>query len=327
MSTALIVVFALLLRMIIAYVFLPANAGFTADLEAFRFWAADLGANGPLGAYTRGYFLDYLPGYLWILWPLGALSGALTGSFDPGALIKLPGILADGLLIVATVRLASELGASTRAQRVVALLLAFTPITWLNSAVWGQVDAVGTSVLVFAVTELIKGRTVRAAALAALAAVIKPQFGILIPLIAVIAIVRARRSGDVWSLPLVALTGTAVVSVAALPFGLTVIDVIQRVGEAAATYPYLSVNAWNLWALADSGGTGIVLNGGWGSDTAPLFGFGPPALFIGTLLLLVAIAAAGWAARHDERTRTVAALAGRALPRGWGAGRGILHTQ
>ena len=309
MSTALIVAFALLLRMIIAYVFLPANAGFTADLEAFRFWAADLGANGPLGVYTRGYFLDYLPGYLWILWPLGALSGALTGSLDPGALIKIPGILADGVLIVATVRLASELGASTRAQRLTALLLAFTPVTWLNSAVWGQVDAVGTSVLVFGVTELIKGRTVRAAALAALAALIKPQFGILIPLIAVIGLVRARRSGDVWSLPLIALTGTAVVSLAALPFGLTVIDVIQKVGEAAANYPYLSVNAWNLWALADSGGRGIILNGGWGSDTLPLFGFGPPALFIGTLLLVAAIAVAGWAARHDERTRTVAALA------------------
>jgi Gpi18-like mannosyltransferase len=309
MSTALIIVLAVALRMIIAYVLLPANAGFTADLEAFRFWAADLGANGPLGAYARGYFLDYLPGYLWILWPLGALSGALTGSFDPGALIKLPGILADGLLILATVRLASELGASTRAQRVVALLLAFTPIIWLNSAVWGQVDAVGTSVLIVAVTELIKGRTIRAAALAALAAVIKPQFGILIPLIAVIAVVRARRSGDAWSLPMVALTGTAVVSVAALPFGLTVVDVIQRVGEAAATYPYLSVNAWNLWALADSGGSGILLNGGWGSDTAALFGFGPPAVFFGTVLLLLAIVAAGWAARHDDRTRTVAALA------------------
>jgi Gpi18-like mannosyltransferase len=309
MSTALIVVFALVLRMIIAYVFLPANAGFAADLEAFRFWAADLGANGPLGAYTRGYFLDYLPGYLWVLWPLGALSGALTGSFDPGALIKLPGILADGLLIVATVRLASELGASTRAQRVVVLLLAFTPLTWLNSAVWGQVDALGTSVLVFGVAELIKGRTVRAAALAALAAVIKPQFGILIPLVAVIALVRARRSGDAWLIPLVGLTGAAVVSVAALPFGLTLVDVIQRVGEAAATYPYLSVNAWNLWALADSDGTGIILNGGWGSDTAPLFGFGPPALFIGTSMLLAAMVVAGWAARHDERMRTVAALA------------------
>ena len=309
MSIALIVALAVALRLIIAYVLLPADAGFTADLEAFRFWAADLGANGPLGAYARGYFLDYLPGYLWILWPLGALSGALTGSFDPGALIKLPGVLADGLLILVTVRLASELGASTRAQRAVALLLAFTPVIWLNSAVWGQVDAIGTSALVVAVTELIKGRTLRGAALAALAAVIKPQFGILIPLIAVIAVVRARRSGDAWSLPLVALTGTAVVSVAALPFGLTVVDVIQRVGAAAATYPYLSVNAWNLWALADSGGSGVLLNGGWGSDTAPLFGFGPPAVFVGTLLLLLAIVAAGWAARHDDRTRTVAALA------------------
>ena len=309
MSTALIALLAVVLRMIIAYVLLPENAGFTADLEAFRFWAADLGENGPLGAYSRGYFLDYLPGYLWILWPLGTLSGVLTGSFDPGVLIKLPGILADGLLILATVRLASELGASTRAQRVLALTLAFTPIIWLNSAVWGQVDAVGTSALMLAVTELIKARTIRAAALAALAAVIKPQFGILIPLIAVLAVVRARRSGDPWSLPLVALTGTAVVSIAALPFGLTVVDVIQRVGEAAATYPYLSVNAWNVWALADSDGTGVLLNGGWGSDTAPLFGFGPPALLVGTLMLLMAIVAACWAARHDDRTRTVAALA------------------
>ena len=309
MSTSLILIFAVVLRVIIAYVLLPANAGFTADLEAFRFWAADLGANGPLGAYARGYFLDYLPGYLWALWPLGVLSGVLTGSFDPGALIKIPGILADALLVAATVRLASELGASTRAQRLVALLLAFTPVTWLNSAVWGQADSVGTSALILAVTELIKGRTVRAAALSALAAVIKPQFGILIPLVVVIALVRARRSGDTWSLPLVALSGTAVVSFAALPFGLTVIDVIQKVGAAAATYPYMSVNAWNLWALADSGGSGILLNGGWGSDTTPLFGFGPPAVFIGTLLLVAAIAMAGWAARHDERTRTVAALA------------------
>lgn len=309
MGTALVVLVALVVRMIIAYVLLPANAGFAADLEAFRFWAADLGANGPLGAYSRGYFLDYLPGYLWILWPLGLLSGALMGSFDPGAWIKVPGILADGLLVVATVRLASELGASTRAQRVVAALLALTPVTWLNSAVWGQVDAVGTSALLFATTELIKGRTVRAAALAALAAVVKPQFGILIPVLAVIALVRARRDGDAWSLPHVLLTGTAVVSAVALPFGLTVVDVIQRVGEAAANYPYLSVNAWNLWALASSGGKGIVMNGGWGSDTEPLFGLGPPALFVGTLLLLVAIGAAGWAARHDERTRTVAAVA------------------
>jgi hypothetical protein len=307
-SIALIITCAVTLRLIIAYALLPANAGFAADLNAFRGWAADLGANGPLGAYSRGYFLDYLPGYLWVLWLLGSLAGAITGAFDPGALVKIPAILADGLLILATVRLASHLGASARAQRGVALLLAFAPMTWLNSAVWGQVDSVGTSVLLFATSELIQGKTLRAAALAALAAVIKPQFGILIPFVALLALLRARRSGDMWALPLTGLVGTAVVSIAALPFGLTVLDVIGKVGEAAGNYPYLSVNAWNPWALVDSAGAGLFANGTWGSDLTPLFGAGPPAVICGAALLVAAGIVALWSARKDHRAHTVIAV-------------------
>jgi len=307
-SIALIIICAVTLRLIIAYAILPADAGFAADLNAFRSWAADLGANGPWGAYGRGYFLDYLPGYLWILWPLGALAGALTPSFDPGALVKLPAIFADAVLILATIRLANDLGASSRAQRSVALLLAFTPIIWLNSAVWGQVDSVGTTLLLFATSELIRGKTLRAAALAALAAVVKPQFGILIPLLALLALIRARRSGDRWGVVLTGLVGTAVVSLVTFPFGLTVVDVIGKVGEAAGNYPYLSVNAWNPWALISTEGAGLLLNGGWGSDLAPLVAGGPPAVLYGAALLVGAIVAALWAARSDDKVRTVAAL-------------------
>ena len=306
---ALIIACAVTLRFIIAYAILPADAGFAADLNAFRSWAADLGANGPWGAYSRGYFLDYLPGYLWILWPLGALAGALTSSFDPGALVKLPALFADALLILATVRLAADLGASARAQRGVALLLAFTPIIWLTSAVWGQVDSVGTTLLLLATSELIRGKTLRAAALAALAAVVKPQFGILIPLLAFLALIRARRAGDPWGVVLAGLVGTAVVSLVAFPFRLTVVDVISKVGEAAGNYPYLSVNAWNPWALVSTDGSGLILNGAWGSDLAPLAAGGLPAVFYGTALLIGAILAALWAARSDDKVRTVAALA------------------
>ena len=308
-SIALIITCAVTLRLIIAYAILPADAGFAADLSAFRSWSADLGANGPWGAYARGYFLDYLPGYLWILWPLGALAGALTSNFDPGALVKLPAILADALLILATVRLAADLGASTRAQRGAALLLAFTPIVWLTSAVWGQVDSVGTTLLLFATSELIRGKTLRAAALAALAAVVKPQFGILIPLLALLALIRARRASDPWGVVLAGLVGTAAVSLVAFPFGLTVMDVIGKVGEAAGNYPYLSVNAWNPWALVSTDGTGLLLNGGWGSDLAPLITGGPPAVLYGAALLICAILAALRAARGDNKVQTVAALA------------------
>ena len=53
-----------LLRALVAFVLLPADAGFAADLTAFRYWTSDLVARGPWGMYGRGYFLDYLPGYL-----------------------------------------------------------------------------------------------------------------------------------------------------------------------------------------------------------------------------------------------------------------------
>jgi len=307
-SIALIITSAVTLRLIIAYALLPADAGFAADLGAFRSWAADLGASGPWGVYARGYFLDYLPGYLWVLWPLGVIAGALTTSFDPGSLVKLPAIVADALLILATIRLAHDLGASPRAQRGAALLLALTPIIWLTSAVWGQVDSVGTTLLLLATSDLIRGKTLRAAALAALAAVVKPQFGILIPLVAFLALVRARHSGDRWAVVLTGLVGTAVVSLVAFPFGLTVVDIIGKVGEAAGNYPYLSVNAWNPWALVSTEGTGLLLNGGWGSDLAPLIAGGPPAVLYGAALLIGAILAALWAARSDDRVRTVAAL-------------------
>ena len=308
-SIALIATCAVTLRLIIAYVLLPSDAGFAADLNAFRSWSADLGANGPWGVYARGYFLDYLPGYLWILWPLGAVAAAVTSNADPGSLVKLPAIVADALVIVASARLAADLGASVRAQRVVALLLAFTPIIWIISAVWGQVDAVGTALLLFATSELVRGRTLRASALAALAAVVKPQFGIVVPLVAVIALVRARRAGDPWGAVLAGLVGTAVVSLAAFPFGLTVLDVFGKVGEAAGNYPYLSVNAWNPWALASTDGSGLLLNGTWGSDLAPLIPEGPPAIFFGAALLLGALIVSLWAARRDTSATTVAALA------------------
>ncbi|RLT26363.1 MAG: hypothetical protein DWI47_02545, partial [Chloroflexi bacterium] len=198
-TLALIAALGILLRVIIAYVALPPDAGFAADLNSFRSWASELGTRGPWGFYARGIFVDYLPGYMWVLWALGSLGALITGSTDPGALIKLPAILADGLLVFATARLAADLGAPRRGQLVAAVAMAVGPMIWLDSAVWGQVDSVGTAALLLSLSALIRGKTVRGAILAALAAVLKPQFGILIPIVAVLAFVRARSARDPWA--------------------------------------------------------------------------------------------------------------------------------
>ena len=308
-TLALIAALGILLRVIIAYVALPPDAGFAADLNSFRSWASELGARGPWGFYARGIFVDYLPGYMWVLWALGSLGALVTGSTDPGALIKLPAILADGLLVFATARLAADLGAPRRGQLVAAVAMAVGPMIWLDSAVWGQVDSVGTAALLLSLSALIRGKTVRGAILAALAAVLKPQFGILIPIVAVLAFVRARSARDPWAFVVAGLAGAATIAIAALPFGLTLPDVLVKVAEAAGGYPYLSVNAWNPWALIEVGGRAVVDATGWASDIDPLPLIGIPGVAIGSAAIAAAVLVAMRYVRSDTAIRTVTAVA------------------
>ena len=308
-TLALIAALGILLRVIIAYVALPPDAGFAADLNSFRSWASELGTRGPWGFYARGMFVDYLPGYMWVLWALGSLGALVTGSTDPGALVKLPAILADGLLVFATARLAADLGAPRRGQLVAAVAMAVGPMIWLDSAVWGQVDSVGTAALLLSLSALIRGKTVRGAILAALAAVLKPQFGILIPIVAVLAFVRARSARDPWAFVVAGLAGAATIAIAALPFGLTLPDVLAKVAEAAGGYPYLSVNAWNPWALIEVGGRAVVDATGWASDIDPLPLIGIPGVAIGSAAIAAAVLVAMRYGRSDTAIRTVTAVA------------------
>src|SRR4029077_969776 len=106
-------------------------------------------------------------------------------------LIKLPPILADVALGWVVWSMARELGASARAARIGAVLAVLNPVSWFDSAVWGQVDSFGTVILLLALRELWRDRPERSAVLTVLAALIKPQLGILIPIVAVVVIRRA----------------------------------------------------------------------------------------------------------------------------------------
>ena len=308
-TIALIAALGILLRVIIAYVALPPDAGFSADLNSFRAWASELGTRGPWGFYTRGIFVDYLPGYMWILWALSSVGALITGSTDPGVLVKLPAILADGLLVLATARLAADLSAPRRGQVAAAIAMAVGPMVWLDSAVWGQVDSIGTAALLYSLSALIRGQTVRGAIFAALAAVLKPQFGILIPIVGILAFVRARSARDPWAFVVAGLAGAATIALAALPFGLTLPDVLAKIAEAAGGYPYLSVNAWNPWALISVGGRAVVDASGWASDIDPLPLIGIPGVAIGSAAIAAAVLVAMRYVRRDTAIRTVTAVA------------------
>jgi hypothetical protein len=332
-----ILVLGLAFRLIIAYVLLP-GSGFGTDRSSFQAWAGELAANGPFGFYERGFFIDYTPGYLYVLWLLGIVGGALGGIGD---LIKLPPILTDVVLAWLVHAFVRELGGSRRAALIGALLVVANPVAWFDSAIWGQVDSFGLVFLLLGLRDLWRGRPERASFFAVVAAVIKPQLGILIPVLAVVLLrrhlwVRLRgRAGpvptaepgasDVPGGPLtqpvadlrgpggepwldrlgsgpVRLVTSAAVAFATviglcLPFGMSLVGLFQQIAKTAGGYPYITVNAYNPWALVTSGGNGLAQNGQWlrdvaGStaDQAATLIAGIPAVFVGTTLLLALIA-------------------------------------
>jgi hypothetical protein len=352
-----LLVAGLALRVIIAYL-LP-GSGFGVDLNAFAYWAANLAQHGPWGFYDRPFFHDYTPGYLYVLWFLGYIGQVLGGLGD---LIKAPAILADLALAYLVHELTLELGGGSRRALVAAALVLFLPVTWFDSAVWGQVDSVGVIFVLLALRAIWRDRPERAAVYGTIAAIIKPQLGIVVPIVAAVVIRRAlwpagtegSQASDGaaaspgpfepllaplrrWSDPLLAparawaarekgpvriltttLVGIATATIVCLPFRLTIVGLVVQVVSTATGYPYLTVNAYNPWALVTDAGRGLAATGSWlcdvtspGQCAAGGVTFGPiPALLVGSVLILaVVIAVSVLVARSPDRLTILVGLA------------------
>ena len=207
-----------------------------------------------------------------------------------------------------------ELGGRRRLALAAAFVAVVNPISWFDSVVWGQVDSVGVVFLLLGLRELWRDHPERAAIFTVIAALIKPQLGILIPILALVTIRRAfwpvrdaggrgrrraarrRRASGPASLAWerrtdhpIRIVTTGVVALITtvllcLPFGLSVLEfssqapylksgLLAQIFATASGYPYLTVNAFNPWALI-AGDTGYslanaglwVCDGPWGSD-------------------------------------------------------------
>ena len=292
----------LALRVTIAYVIFP-GSGFESDLGTYASWSLTLADHGPMGFYASAGFADYPPAYLYVLWPIGLLAEAL-GSGNAGGLasglIKLPPMLMDIAVGYLLYRLV--LGWTWPGRRAEALALGaaalyvFNPVTLYDSALWGQTDAAGALVMLLCAAALIRGNAEGATALAVLAAMVKPQFGIvMIPLVGVVLLRRhlfragsgprhapwgpaalrgwlAREQGPLRIVTAV-LLGVAVFFVLALPFQLGPVEYLQLMGRTAEGYAYVTVNAYNPWALLGTDSNPSLAEAwAWSPDTIALVG-------------------------------------------------------
>lgn len=236
---------ALLIRIICA----PMLQGHPIDALDFYFWANHVYEAGLHGFYTADIFVDYPPGYIYVLYVVGALQKLLHIGYPSAGsalLLKLPSIAADLAASYVLLRIARpRLGAAAGAA--IATLYLFNPMVFHNSVVWGQIDSFLALFILLAVWAMTAGRLPYAAAAVAAAVLIKPQAVVIIPVL--LLALAVRRSLKAWGESL--LYGAAVFVLLVLPFSLRQSPdwIVERYRAMFDSYPYATLNAANLYGL------------------------------------------------------------------------------
>jgi len=206
------------------------GSGFPNDLGAFQAWANDIARNGPVGFYSRASFIDYPPVYLLLL---GAVSLLTGGNIGEG--VKLVPMFADLGLAAVVWLMALEMGVTRRRAFIAALIVLVNPITWFNSAIWGQADAVGSIFLLLGLRELQKDRRESASVLAVLAVLTKLQLGVLGFVVGFVVLRRslAPRTGEPEPGRILSCLGAGLATAALVCLPFTGLDLVGAAGRIA----------------------------------------------------------------------------------------------
>lgn len=155
----------------LALAFFP---GFGVDMGTFRAWGNDLATHGPGDFYREGFFADYAPGYLYVLWFFGELNQQFHFSDDQYEyILKFPSIAADlGSAYLIYLILA---GQNMRVRMGAVAIYLFFPAALIIGAVWGQVDSILAFFLLLSVYFIGRGKPVHGAVAYTVGFIVKIQ--------------------------------------------------------------------------------------------------------------------------------------------------------
>lgn len=276
------------------------NQGFAWDVAAFGNWMDNIEQNG-LSPYGPDPGFNYPPMFANLLVGIQWL-GSIFNT-NPINLIKLLGILPD-IALAAVIALAGRKWLTAKNGLIGAALYLFIPITWYDSAIWGQVDSLAMLPMLLSVWLIIDRKPEWAMVLFTLAVLTKPQGALIIFILAPVLLGQIISKELKWT-RLATSIGAAFLTflIICLPWdmesyaprGVAWIPVLGDLLGLAGQYVYnanyfhvLTANAFNVWVLGGRIPLAHIIpddDAIWIGDHYPIFGV--PAQFIGTGLFLI----------------------------------------
>jgi len=258
--------------------------GHNGDVRVMAGWAERMAEVGPLRFYEGSGSI--YPALLYPLWGLGALlDGEALNLAIKG--LSIPFDIGIGILLFWSLR--------WRTGNDLALLIAglylLNPAVLLAGPIWGQVDSAGTLPFLGAMVALAARRHGLAGALAVVATLVKPQFGLAVLPVLVVAVLRGRRFRTLQPVTDAA-TGMVLAGLAVtVPVALTPWHYLGLLGDTAVRQPETSLHAFNPWGL--------------------FIGFGipdGPYVLIGSVLLVAGVLGSLWGLRRRPDLALVLAV-------------------
>ncbi len=245
-SVIIISILSLILRIILACFY----RGHNSDMACFEGWSARIFGEGFSAFYKGDSFNDYPPGYMYVLYIVGAIRNLFnpTGGFL-WLTVKSPAIIFDVLSGILVYKIATKQQISNNVSAAITVLYLFNPAVILNSSLWGQVDSVYTFFILLMLYLITQKRLIPSYFVFAISIFIKPQAFIFFPVIIFAIIENVFLNGfdkKVFTKNLLyGICAILILPVLSAPFGIK--NVIDQYIQTLLSYPYLTVNAFNLW--------------------------------------------------------------------------------
>jgi len=250
--------FSVLVGLILRIIIAPIIEGHPTDISCFKSWANIAASQGLSNFYKTGMFVDYPPGYIYILYVCGYIRNLFSLSFNSVAfitLLKLPAILSDILSSIIIFRLGKKpLGVVVAS--ILAMLYVFNPAVLFNSTIYGQIDSLFALLIFMAIVFVFKDRLVIASVIFAAALSVKPQALIFAPVGIYALIEETIQSKNLKTAGLSILSMILTFIVIILPFSIkqNFFWIFNLYGKSLSSYQYGSVNAFNLFAFLGANG-------------------------------------------------------------------------